>query len=253
MIVRDLKVRRSPAECPIMSSNPPRANYAFLDDMSDLLRAYADNRANDNDVTRPVARRVPDWDEYFHAIAQVVALRSKDGKQVGAVVVGEGQTIISTGFNGFARGIRETDERQAEDEKLVWVTHAETNAIFNAARSGVSLVGSTLYVTFFPCPTCAQAIVQSGIKRVFTYSEKYWVKVDPGNRWEIALDILAEGHVAVDAPNLRAEEAAHWIARKKREKDGGVKRAVDRPATKRKNYTPSNQRPAARTAKRRAR
>ncbi len=87
---------------------------------------------------------------------------------------GRGQVILSTGFNGFPRGIRELRQRTREkEEKYAWITHAETNAIFNAARSGVPLVGSTLYVTTFPCCGCAQAIVQSGIRRVFTLGE-YW-------------------------------------------------------------------------------
>jgi dCMP deaminase len=219
-----------------MSSTAPKANYVFIDHIRELLQQTPDNSNHARDD-------VPDWDEYFHAIAQVVALRSKDEKQVGAVIVGEGGTIVSTGFNGFARGIRETPERKAEQEKLFWVTHAETNAIFNAARSGVSLVGSTLYVTFYPCAGCAQAIVQAGIKRVFTYSEKYWVKVEPDlpNRWEIALDILAEGKVAVSAPILRAIEVEHWNRKVKQEKaakrgsvaKGSTSRKVVRASPKR--------------------
>lgn len=170
---------------------------------------------------------VPDWDEYFYAVAQAVALRSKDkGRKVGAVVVGEGHVILSTGFNGFARGIRETPERTADDEKLRWVTHAETNAIFNAARSGIPLVGSTLYVTTYPCAGCAQAIVQAGITRVFTYGP-YWIKADNANRYEIAPDILAEAHVAIDAPQIRAEEVTMWMDKDRERRDAGAdKKAV---------------------------
>lgn len=189
--------------------------YPFLDQITEALQPFQPGAAPANDNAGPVT-----WDEYFHAIAQAVALKSKDkNKKVGAVVVSaEGNTILSTGFNGFARGIRETPEREHEDEKLFWVTHAETNAIFNAARHGISLVGGTLYVTLFPCSGCAQAIVQAGIKRVFSYG-KYWIKTDPEptNRWEIALDLFAEGRVAVDTPNIRWGDVGHWEERKRRE------------------------------------
>jgi dCMP deaminase len=181
--------------------------YPFLDHISELLGTYGKHGPANCNVSD-----VPTWDEYFHAIAQTVALRSKDDKKkVGAVIVGEGHTILSTGFNGFARGVRETKARRHEDEKLFWVTHAESNAIFNAARSGISLVGTTIYVTLFPCAGCAQAIVQAGIKRVFTYGE-YWIKTEPDkpNRWEISLDLFADAHVSVDAPKIRRKDFRFW-------------------------------------------
>src|SRR5690348_2511078 len=74
---------------------------------------------------------VPPWDDYFHAIAQTVALRSKDGRRkVGAVIVSEDKVVLATGYNWLPRGIRETPERTGAYEKarkLRWVTHAETN------------------------------------------------------------------------------------------------------------------------------
>lgn len=188
------------------------ACYPFIDRVSDALAVLRKTAKPANDVQKP---DVPSWDEYFHAIAQMVATRSKDECQVGAVIVGEGHTILSTGFNGFARGVRETTARTAEEEKLFWVTHAESNAIFNAARHGVSLVGSTLYVNKFPCAGCAQAIIQAGITRVFTYGE-YWIKTDPDpdNRWEIAPSLFADAHVSVDAPLIRKQDREFWTRRK---------------------------------------
>lgn len=184
----------------------------FLERLSaalDLMSFDADERQRGRDYARDSTKHdigLPDWDEYFHAIAQAVALKSKDKRRrVGAVVVGEGHVILSTGFNGLPRGVREIPERmEPQEEKYRWITHAETNAIFNAARSGVPLVGGTLYVTTFPCGACAQAIVQSGIKRLFTYGE-YW-KNDP-NGYEKALEMLAEGHIVINAPVVRTEDA----------------------------------------------
>jgi dCMP deaminase len=150
------------------------------------------------------------WDDYFYAIAEVVLQKSKDqDRKVGAVVTGEGNVILSTGFNGFARGIRETKARYKDAEKLLWITHAETNAIFNAARAGVPLVGGTLYATTYPCAGCAQAIVQAGIVRVFTRGG-YWIKTANSNRYDIAPAIFAEAGVVVDAPRIRDHEVEFW-------------------------------------------
>ncbi len=188
------------------SKNATPPAYAFLEEFTKALVQFQ--------ATSPVPQRDPandnigaiSWDEYFHALAQAAALKSKDKqKKVGAIIVDpHAHTVLSTGFNGFARQIREVPQRtDDQDEKLYWVTHAEANAIFNAARHGISLVGGTLYVTLFPCANCAQAIVQAGIKRVFTLG-KYWIKTDPEatNRWEIALALLQEGHVAVHTPAI---------------------------------------------------
>jgi dCMP deaminase len=188
---------------------------AFLDRFTEIMKLMSweasereQGRSHVRDKTQEFVGD-PDWDDYFHAIAQVVALKSKDrNRQVGAVIVGEGRAILSTGFNGLPRGVREVPERMTpKDEKYRWITHAETNAIFNAARTGVSLAGSTLYVTTFPCGPCAQAIVQCGIKAIFTYGT-YWSN-DP-NGYEKATDVLAEAGVTINAPLVRNKDAQFW-------------------------------------------
>jgi len=145
---------------------------------------------------------VPDWDDYFSIIALAVALRSKDPNlRVGAVIVSEDQVILSTGFNWLAHGIKELPERFTKQrEKYKWITHAETNAIFNASRTGISLVGGTIYTTTFPCSLCCQAIVQAGIRRVFTCG-KLWKK-DP-NGYQNGIEVLAEAKLAIDMPKQR--------------------------------------------------
>lgn len=110
------------------------------------------------------------WDEYFIKIARVVAEKSKDNStQVGAVIVSPNHEILSTGFNGFPRGIDELDdERWERPQKYDWVEHAERNAIYNAARNGVQTNGATLYLNWrpIPCINCAKAIIQAGIKEI---------------------------------------------------------------------------------------
>ena len=110
------------------------------------------------------------WMEYFLEIAEVVKLKSKDqSTQIGAVVVGEGNNVLSTGYNSFPRGLDDSlQERQQRPEKYFWIEHAERNAIYNAARIGVSTKGCSLYLShWFPCVECTRAIIQSGITTLY--------------------------------------------------------------------------------------
>jgi dCMP deaminase len=109
------------------------------------------------------------WKEYFLGIAEQVKLKSKDeSTQIGVVVSGVDNEVITTGYNSFPRGLDDSlPERQLRPEKYFWIEHAERNAIYNAARIGVSLKGATIYLTSgLPCMDCARGIVQSGIKKV---------------------------------------------------------------------------------------
>lgn len=104
------------------------------------------------------------WEAYFMNLAHNVALKSKDTTKVGCVIVGEDNQILTTGWNGLARGVLEHPERHERPEKYDWTVHAEANAIANAARSGTALKGSMLYCTHKPCTRCAGLIINAGIK-----------------------------------------------------------------------------------------
>ena len=110
------------------------------------------------------------WVEYFRNLAHQVKLKSKDtSTQIGAIIVGVDKEIVSTGYNSFPRGINDKkDERQERPEKYYWFEHAERNAIYNAARIGVSTKGTTMYLSCgVPCSDCARGIINSGIIRIF--------------------------------------------------------------------------------------
>lgn len=110
------------------------------------------------------------WTDYFLNIAEQVKCKSKDNStQIGAVIVGEDNEVLSTGYNSFPRGACDSDDsRQERPEKYFWFEHAERNAIYNAARVGTRLKNSTIYITSgLPCIDCARAIVNVGIKKVF--------------------------------------------------------------------------------------
>lgn len=110
------------------------------------------------------------WDNHWIGLAEYTAKSSKDpNTQVGCVIIGRNNEVRSTGYNGLPRGADdEVPERQVRPEKLLWFEHAERNAIYNAARIGVPLSGSTCYSTLCPCMDCARGLIQSGIKRVVT-------------------------------------------------------------------------------------
>lgn len=102
------------------------------------------------------------------SMAYFVAMKSKDrSTNVGAIIVAPDNTILSTGYNSFPRGLNDDIEaRQQRPEKYHWVEHAERNAIYNAARKGICLENSILYTSGLPCTDCARGVIQAGIRKV---------------------------------------------------------------------------------------
>lgn len=134
-------------------------------------------------------------DEYYMAIANACAARSKDeSTQLGAVVVGPSGKIRSTGYNSFPAGIRDdVQSRQKRPAKYKWFVHAEANAVYLAAREGTALVDGTLYCRWLPCPNCAMAIIQAGIRNIVVESftvPKRWL-----GDMEVACQMLFEAGV----------------------------------------------------------
>ena len=118
------------------------------------------------------------WDKRFLELAKLVGSWSKDpSTQVGAVIVDSENIIVSTGYNGFPKGIQDLEERLLDrEQKYDIIIHAEANALLHAKRS---VEGCTLYTwPFEPCSRCAGLIIQSGIKRVVSIinSDKRWEK-----------------------------------------------------------------------------
>jgi dCMP deaminase len=118
------------------------------------------------------------WEEYFIAVAQLSARRSKDpSTQVGACIVNQTKRIIGIGYNGFPIGCSDDElpwsrEGDLLDTKYPYVCHAEMNAITNASNKP-ELDGATIYVSLFPCNECAKLIVQVGIRQVVFLADKY--------------------------------------------------------------------------------
>ena len=117
-----------------------------------------------------------DWDSYFMNMAVLASKKSKDfNTQVGAVLVKD-KKIVGVGYNGFPR---DTDDslfpsaREGNwlDTKYPYVVHAEQNALLNTTVFDIT--GSSLYVTLFPCNTCALSLIQKGIKDIVYLSDKH--------------------------------------------------------------------------------
>ena len=122
----------------------------------------------------------PTWDEYFMEVCKAIATRvtcDRARAGGGGCVIVRDKHILVTGYVGSPPGCSHCDEvghqfkkTIHEDGKItnhcVRTTHAEQNAICQAAKLGISLNGSTLYNFMFPCYTCAKLIITAGIKRV---------------------------------------------------------------------------------------
>jgi dCMP deaminase len=113
------------------------------------------------------------WHRRFLRLAAEIAEFSKDpSTKVGCILVRD-RRIISTGYNGFPRGISDSFDRLLDrDKKYEMTVHAEINAVTTAALHGVSTEGSTAYVTFQPCSRCAAAVlINAGIKEVYVTAD----------------------------------------------------------------------------------
>lgn len=116
-------------------------------------------------------------------IAQWMALRLSPGlaKAIKPVVEGEDadavqarETMRETIAEFFTNKSELMEQMPAVKDIIEYSRsiHAEMNALFSAARQGVSPVGSTLYCTTYPCHNCARHMVTAGIECV-QYIEPY--------------------------------------------------------------------------------
>jgi dCMP deaminase len=119
----------------------------------------------------------PSWDEYFLRIVEMVGSRGSCDRGRAGCVITRDRRIVSTGYVGSPVGLPHCDEVGHEMHTVthadgtqtshcIRTTHAEQNAICEAARMGIALDGGTLYCKMTPCYTCAKMIINAGIKRV---------------------------------------------------------------------------------------
>ena len=142
----------------------------------------------------------PSWDEYFIEMLDVVKKRSTCLRRQVAAVIVKDKRIIATGYNGAPTGLFHCgqvgclrDEQgipSGEHHELCRGIHAEQNAIIQSAMHGVSVAGSTIYITNSPCVLCAKMIINAGVSRIVymgTYPD------------QLALDLIKEAGIVIDA------------------------------------------------------
>ena len=103
-------------------------------------------------------------------IANEVATRSTcERKHVGAVIVRD-KTLLSTGYNGSIRGLPHCDEvgHEMENDHCIRTIHAEANAIVQAARNGVQIDNTEIFITASSCYDCFKMIADAGIKLIYS-------------------------------------------------------------------------------------
>ena len=132
------------------------------------------DRTNTKREKKVGPERVITENEFMNSAFAVAEKSSDWWRQVGAVIVKDGKILFSrtnkhvpSPHQAYADGDPRNASHKGEDLELYTTIHAEAGCIADAAREGVSLEGSEIYVTDFPCPTCAKQIAYSGIKKVY--------------------------------------------------------------------------------------
>lgn len=123
-------------------------------------------------------------DERFMREVYNASWQSKDPRtKIGCVIVKKDDNdILTTGFNGFPRGVLDLEERYNQREiKHNLVKHAESNACLMGARKGVCLKNSILYTQGIPCHECAKDIIQVGVSEVVIH--KQWPNLFHDEKW----------------------------------------------------------------------
>jgi dCMP deaminase len=109
-------------------------------------------------------------------------------------VVSEDKIVAATGYNGLPRGVEDRAERMERPAKYLWTSHAEENAVAQAARVGAKLKGGTAFITHMPCSRCARTLIQAGIECVVVGKGKTSM---PDEEFEVARTMFKEAGVDV--------------------------------------------------------
>lgn len=126
------------------------------------------------------------WPARYVSLAEYISNWSKDpSTQVGAVLFRRDGSIISMGYNGFPRGVKDDPALLSDrDMKLKLTIHAEENAILAAVRNGSTVEGACLAVTHHPCSRCAAKLSQAGIRQIYYKSD-----LDFEERWAADVEV----------------------------------------------------------------
>ena len=129
------------------------------------------------ETKKPSVKDRPSWAEYFIGMANYVGTRATCDRGRSGCVIAREKRVVSTGYVGSPPGLPHCDEvghemhtvineDGTESQHCIRTAHAESNAIAQAARFGVTLDGATMYCRMVPCYMCAKNAITAGIKRI---------------------------------------------------------------------------------------
>ncbi len=132
---------------------------------------------------------------YFNLLDSLKELSDDKKRKVSSIIVKD-NNIISYGVNIIPNESSRNENRCGKELKKYWIEHSERNAIFKCSKQGIALEGSEMYVNYFPCADCARAIMQCGIKKV--YSPKPELEKSKWKEsWKESIFILTEADVEI--------------------------------------------------------
>lgn len=148
---------------------------------------------------------IEDWDNYFMPMLSGIAKKSKDPHtKFGCLIVDPENGIKVTGYNSFPRGINDNvPERLERPLKYTFIEHAERNALYQAARTGIALNGCRIYMMWYPCSPCARGLIQCGIAEIIINDrdDNPWKTKESLSRWsedmKYAMEMLSEAGVEI--------------------------------------------------------
>lgn len=131
------------------------------------------------------------WHRRFLELCDVISKWSKDRSTKTGCVIVKNNRIISTGYNGFPPGVDdEIEERHGRPQKYMFTEHCDRNAIYQAAKLGVSLENSIMYLNNPPCHDCCRGIIMSGIRKVIWPEDNPMENnKDVNKRWQESLEV----------------------------------------------------------------
>lgn len=106
----------------------------------------------------------PNWTDYFLGLAKAVSQRSHDiHTQHGCIITDQQHRILGVGYNGFPKGMDDSNLPTFRPDKYHWMIHAERNALSNCV---IRPDNGIAYVTGQSCNDCIMALWQEGVQTV---------------------------------------------------------------------------------------
>ncbi len=141
---------------------------------------------------------VEDWKKLLKVAYDKARESTNPSTQNAAILFDDEGNIINSEFNSFPRNVAETKERQSDKAiRYKYSIHAERNVLYSAARKGIKTEGLTMVCPWATCSDCAQAIIQTGIKKLVTHKQA----LERSGHWEenieLAFSMLREAGVEI--------------------------------------------------------